>query len=164
MADFTCSCCNSFKSLTLRTSLNHYFIVHRNEPNFQLTCNVDGCPATFKKYNSFYKHVHKQHRAIYDQQPAKDSWTGKMTIIETITTLVVLDPLYTAISTRQISPRDAAWTPRGFDGINFSPGRFKAFFPPRAGSTRDDVITFKNDVAGSTRDDVITFKNDVITK
>ena len=59
---------------------------------------------------------------------------------------VVLDPLYTTISTRQISPRDAAWTPRGFDGINFSPGRFKAFFPPRAGSTRDDVITFKNDV------------------
>ena len=62
------------------------------------------------------------------------------------TVQVVLDPLYTAISTRQISPRDAAWTPRGFDGINFSPGRFKAFFPPRAGSTRDDVITFKNDV------------------
>ena len=78
MAEFTCSCCNSFKSLTLRTLLNHYFIVHRNEPNFQVTCNVDGCPVTFMKYNSFYKHVHKQHRAIYDQQ-RQDAQEGTAT-------------------------------------------------------------------------------------
>ena len=65
---FTCSCCNAFKSLTLRALLNHCFVVHRNEPNFQVACNVDGCPAVFKKYNSFYKHVCKQHRAVYDTQ------------------------------------------------------------------------------------------------
>lgn len=65
---FPCSCCDAFKSLTLRALLNHYFIVHRNETNFRVTCNVDGCPAIFEKYNSFYKHVYKKHREIYDQQ------------------------------------------------------------------------------------------------
>ena len=78
MENFTCSCCNSFKSLTLRTSLNDYFIVHRDKPNFQVTFNVDGCPATLKKYNSFYKHVHKQHRVIYDQQ-RQDAQEGTAT-------------------------------------------------------------------------------------
>jgi hypothetical protein len=63
----TCLCCNVFKSLTLRALLNHCFVIHRNEPNFQVACNVDGCPAVFKKYNSFYKHVSK-HQAVYDKQ------------------------------------------------------------------------------------------------
>ena len=83
-------------------------------------------------------------------QPDTDTETATQEVdiaAETISkqldqTGVVLCPLFAVISTRQILPRDAAWTPRGFDGINFSPGRFQAFFPPRVGSTRDDVITF----------------------
>ena len=63
---FICSKCNSFRALTLRGLLNHYFTVHSNETNFRVVCGVDDCPAIFTKYNSFYKHVRKQHRNAYD--------------------------------------------------------------------------------------------------
>ena len=32
-----------------------------------MSCKFYGCPATFKKYNSFYKHTTKQHGLIYDK-------------------------------------------------------------------------------------------------
>ena len=88
---FPCSCSDAFKSLTLQALLNHYFILHRNETNFRVTCNVDGCPAMFKKYNSFYKHVYikkymtsKQKFSEKAIQLAK-SRIDKMTKIQAIT-------------------------------------------------------------------------------
>ena len=54
-------------ALVLRTLLNHYHTVHCNEPNFNVTCGVGGCPAIFTKYNSFYKHVVRKHREAYSE-------------------------------------------------------------------------------------------------
>ena len=34
--------------------------------NFKVTCGVNGCPATFTKHNSFYKHVLKHHKQLYE--------------------------------------------------------------------------------------------------
>ena len=56
-----CALCNSFQALTLRILLRHYNSVHANEPNFQVVCSVEGCPAKFTLYNSFYKHILKKH-------------------------------------------------------------------------------------------------------
>jgi hypothetical protein len=64
---YECSRCDAFKSLILRTLLNHYHTVHCNEPNFNVICGVGGCPATFTKYNSFYKHVTRKHRDAYSE-------------------------------------------------------------------------------------------------
>ena len=105
---FTCSCCNAFKSLTLRALLNHCFVVRRNEPNFQVACNVDGCPAVFKKYNSFYKHVCKQHRAVYDTQaqaPQQGSSTGKRQDrlkMRPVTTMTSINTMAMMITTANI--------------------------------------------------------------
>ncbi|CAB4011233.1 Hypothetical predicted protein [Paramuricea clavata] len=62
---FKCSICKTVQSLILRNLLNLINTVHCNEPNFSLICGVGGCPATFTKYNSFYKHVLKKHRQPY---------------------------------------------------------------------------------------------------
>ena len=48
--------------------LRHYNSVHANEPNFQVVCSVDGCPAKFTLYNSFYKHILKKHKQYYNEE------------------------------------------------------------------------------------------------
>lgn len=71
---WTCSCCDYFQAISLRTLLNHYNKVHGHEPNFRVVCNVNGCPATFTKYNSLYKHITRWHVDVYkDTQPDNDS-------------------------------------------------------------------------------------------
>ena len=64
---WTCTCCNYFQAISLRTLLNHYNKVHGHETNFRVVCNVDDCPAIITKYNSLYKHItrcHEDARAI----------------------------------------------------------------------------------------------------
>ena len=46
--------------------MNHYFSVHAL--NFNVQCGINDCPAKFKLYHSFYKHVISKHRAEYDQK------------------------------------------------------------------------------------------------
>ena len=66
MAVFKCSLCEIFYCLGLRALLNHIYSVHSQELNFKAACNVNGCPSTFTKYNSLYKHILKHHREVYD--------------------------------------------------------------------------------------------------
>ena len=65
---YKCSRCDEFQSLILQNLLNHYNVVHCNEPNFNVICGVGGCPATFAKYNSFYKHVVRKHQDSYSER------------------------------------------------------------------------------------------------
>ena len=60
-----CSLCDSFQGLTLWILLTHN-TVHGNEPNFRVLCQVDGCPAMFTRYNSFYKHILRYHKDVYN--------------------------------------------------------------------------------------------------
>ena len=46
-----------FKNLFLRTLLNHYNSVYKNEINFSVKCDVESCALNFDKYNLYYKHV-----------------------------------------------------------------------------------------------------------
>ena len=59
--------------------LSHYNAVHANEPNFRVACSIDGCPATFNLYNSFYKHVLKYHKELYNEKllDTDESYQGK---------------------------------------------------------------------------------------
>ena len=45
--------------------MGHYYSMHRSQCNFFVTCGVNGCPATFRKYHSFYKHIVPKHRGEY---------------------------------------------------------------------------------------------------
>ena len=64
---WTCTCCNYFQAISLRTLLNHYNKVHGHETNFRVVCNVDDCPAIFTKYNSLYKHITRCHEDVYNE-------------------------------------------------------------------------------------------------
>ena len=63
---WNCSLCDVFVALALRVLMNHYYSVHSNEVNFFVRCGVDDCPATFRRYHSFYKHVRRNHRLEYE--------------------------------------------------------------------------------------------------
>lgn len=62
---FKCLLCSHFQALSLRNLLNHYRTVHSNQSSFFVTCNVDGCPATFTLYNSLHRHVTRKHKDVY---------------------------------------------------------------------------------------------------
>lgn len=65
---WNCCLCDSFQALTLRILLRHYNNIHANEPNFRVVCGIDKCPATFRVFNSFYKHVLRYHKESYDEK------------------------------------------------------------------------------------------------
>ena len=66
MNHWVCTICNVFQAITLRNLLSHYNRVHGNESNFRVVCNIDECPASFTKFNSFYKHVRRSHQQAYE--------------------------------------------------------------------------------------------------
>lgn len=43
----------------------HYFSAHSKDLNFFVKCGVNNCPATFRRYHSFYKHVARNHKEEY---------------------------------------------------------------------------------------------------
>ena len=46
--------------------MNHYNVTHANELNFNVKCNVSGCPLVFRRYNSYYRHVVRHHTNVYN--------------------------------------------------------------------------------------------------
>ena len=48
--------------------MRHYYSVHCNSPNFFVKCDINSCPATYRRYHSFYKHVVRNHAAEYDAE------------------------------------------------------------------------------------------------
>eukprot|EP00111_Clytia_hemisphaerica_P003426 TCONS_00009790-protein len=65
METYSCNLCNTFKARTLRRYMNHINLVHSNQLNFSIKCNVGGCPSIFKRYNSYYRHVIRHHNEVY---------------------------------------------------------------------------------------------------
>ena len=64
-ATWKCYVCGVFVALTLKVLMTHYFSAHSKEINFLVKCGVNDCPATFRRYHSFYKHVARNHREEY---------------------------------------------------------------------------------------------------
>ena len=67
-----CSLCAAFVAITLRVLMNHYYTVHSNEVNFSVRWGINECPATFKRYHSFYKHIRKKHHHEYEGKLKED--------------------------------------------------------------------------------------------
>ncbi|XP_028416857.1 uncharacterized protein LOC114541068 [Dendronephthya gigantea] len=66
LTTWKCFICTAFVALTFRALMGHYYTVHSNSPNFFVRCHVNGCPATYRRYHSFYKHVVRNHSQEYD--------------------------------------------------------------------------------------------------
>ena len=65
MTSRKCTMC-SFFALDEHCLLLHVVRKHRHEPRFMVHCNAHGCTATFSKYESFRKHVKRNHY-VYDE-------------------------------------------------------------------------------------------------
>lgn len=62
-----CSICFVFVAVTLRVLMRHIYSEHSQAPNFRIECSVDECKETYRKYNSFYRHVMKHHSDLLDR-------------------------------------------------------------------------------------------------
>ena len=56
MENYTCVICNHFCATSMTGVLKHIGLVHAHEPNFHVSCGIQGCPRTYKNYYSFRKH------------------------------------------------------------------------------------------------------------
>ena len=55
-----CSLCAShFPSLSFL--LTHIRLVHADQPNFQIQCNMQGCSRTFRKFTVYRNHLYQFH-------------------------------------------------------------------------------------------------------
>ena len=49
--------------------LKHIGLVHAHEPNFHVSCGIQGCPRTYKNYYSFRKHLQRRHQDCLVSKP-----------------------------------------------------------------------------------------------
>ena len=68
---FLCKICSSYSSHTYIKVLRHIGAVHSFDPNFTITCGLDGCIKIFSKYTSFRKHIIRNHRHILSPQDTR---------------------------------------------------------------------------------------------
>lgn len=68
-----CAICLLVLTLTLKDLLSHINRSHSQDPSFHVVCSINGCPTTFRKYNSFYRHVIRNHPAEYNYDPRQNN-------------------------------------------------------------------------------------------
>ena len=51
-----------FQAPTIQLVLQHMRSVHSSDPNFLVTCGLNGCPRTFRNFSSFYQHIYRNHK------------------------------------------------------------------------------------------------------
>ena len=61
--NFRCNLC-FFKCVLHDELMKHYLRNHRQDPQFMIECRQPGCGSTYKKWNSFVKHMSRTHPAI----------------------------------------------------------------------------------------------------
>lgn len=59
---------------TLSLLLTHIRLIHADDPNFRMQCNLQGCRQTFRKFTVFRNHVYQFH----DQQGLSDEETPEV--------------------------------------------------------------------------------------
>ena len=69
-----CPCCGDVRVSNLKQLISHIRLLHSDEPNFQIQCNLQGCKKTFKKFNVYRNHVYAFHDTVsLDEEPFMDS-------------------------------------------------------------------------------------------
>lgn len=55
-----CPMC-SYSATTLQNVLSHMRAYHANEPNFCVTCGLDGCATSSSSFAGLYSHIYRNH-------------------------------------------------------------------------------------------------------
>ena len=53
--------CN-FDGASITILLSHLRLVHASDPNFLVSCGIDGCCKTLKTFSALYQHIYKKHK------------------------------------------------------------------------------------------------------
>ena len=59
-----CPRCAHFQTCNVSKFMRHLFLIHSSEPNFSITCGLQNCVRTFKKFTSYKSHVYRDHRDL----------------------------------------------------------------------------------------------------
>ena len=72
--ELKCFLCQEDKPCSLRFNMSDYLkhiqLFHAHRPDFKITCRVNGCPRTFKNFDTFRKHILDWHSS--DQNPTNN--------------------------------------------------------------------------------------------
>ncbi len=73
-----CPLCTCFASVKLKGVVKHVGRVHGNDANFHINCGINGCARSYKKFQSYKKHMYKCHFKVFgsssvDAQPDQNS-------------------------------------------------------------------------------------------
>lgn len=92
---WNCAFC-VFSTILLHLLLTHINTSHNNDNNFLAYCGIDGCDRSFRKANTFARHVREKHRSyLYNNRQevelqTLENKTGKFTLIYNYIMFVVL--------------------------------------------------------------------------
>lgn len=84
----SCSICNTFRTITFKKLLHHIRFSHSIEPNFSIRCGIDGCERKYRVFSTFYSHLRKFHKRVFDVNIRHDSNSGGHEDTEVGTSLV----------------------------------------------------------------------------
>ena len=54
---YTCSICYHYSAPSFRSVLRHVGSVHSWDPNFNITCGIQGCPRVYTSYRPYRRHI-----------------------------------------------------------------------------------------------------------
>ena len=57
---YNCSLCD-FTVPTKPMLLSHIRLIHSNDPQFVVTCGIDGCVYTAKRFSTYYSHIYRKY-------------------------------------------------------------------------------------------------------
>ncbi len=80
-AKYTCHKCYRFAAPSFSTVLRHIGAVHSWEPNFDVTCGINGCPRKYTSYRSYRKHILKVHSNFLDPDSDNDQDSSNVTVL-----------------------------------------------------------------------------------
>ena len=63
MGFYSCPLCST-NLPNVANWLSHIRLVHSSDPNFAITCGIDQCARTFKKFSAFNSHIYRNHRDV----------------------------------------------------------------------------------------------------
>ena len=64
-----CPLC-SYNATTIHNILSHMRAYHANEPNFCVTCGLDGCATSSRSFAGLYSHIYRHHSEYTDKRGA----------------------------------------------------------------------------------------------
>ena len=57
-----CFLCSSFAGSSFSDVFRHIQAVHAHDPDFHITCGLDGCVRRYDKFGSYKVHLYREHR------------------------------------------------------------------------------------------------------